>query len=253
MLQGADYNKTLCWNSNEGIIINPFYTSHEKEACFFSTKSTQLAIQLYITSVEIGIQEIGGYIKQGVGCFFLQFHNKDHYLPLLEKVYPNATYLIKLPFYQQNIYTQIASVVTKRKLSVSLQWDMLGNFTRKGNWYKDKKQDFHLHKDFLNQPYSSLYIDSCLFQESGAKMIWQIACFMSILLSYELPKNEFSKKLWLEVGVGTNYFFEIAKLQAFRWVFESVKKSLGLNLELLIVGVPSVRELTLFSTQKKSS
>jgi methylmalonyl-CoA mutase len=129
-----------------------------------------------------------------------------------------------------------------------VQIDPISNLAKDGNWHKNLDSDF----DILNtisiscQNINFLSIDGSLYQNAGANIVQQIAYTLAHANEYFNRVATISKPIVLHVAVGTNYFFEIAKLRSLRLLFDLVAKEYDHNLSCHILAIPTKRNKTLY-------
>ena len=90
-----------------------------------------------------------------------------------------------------------------------------------------------------------------LYQNAGANNIQQLAYGLAHANEYlnhfdNFPQNLKEKPLVFKVAVGPNYFFEIAKLRALRWLWQTLSAEYGLSMKCHIMAMPSKRNKTLY-------
>src|SRR5690606_11967622 len=101
-----------------------------------------------------------------------------------------------------------------------LQIDIIGNLARTGNWYFNLKEDHQILGGILNldSKASLLNIGLDLYQNAGANMVQQLAYALAHTNEYfnhfQTQLQQRQQVLTFQVAVGSNYFFEIAKLRA---------------------------------------
>jgi len=91
-----------------------------------------------------------------------------------------------------------------------------------------------------------LSINSALYQNAGANMVQQIAYTLAHANEYFNRVQNFNKEVTLQVAVGTNYFFEIAKLRALRLLFNTLAKEYHPEIRCHILATPTKRNKTLY-------
>ena len=77
-------------------------------------------------------------------------------------------------------------------------------------------------------------------------MVQQVAYTIAHINEYFNRIPSINQPITIEVSVGTNYFFEIAKLRALRLVFNSLAKEYNHNFDCHIVATPTKRNKTLY-------
>lgn len=131
-------------------------------------------------------------------------------------------------------------------LKGSISFDFLGNFARKGNWYSSIHEitnefSTHLSANAASE-LNSLTASNSYFQQSGANTVQQLGIALAHgveyfnLLNSNHPNKKIADNLQFHFGIGGNYFAEIAKLRAFRvlWnkvlsAFETSSKNVTIN------------------------
>src|SRR5690606_41593084 len=85
-------------------------------------------------------------------------------------------------------------------------------------------------------PYTTLFrstVNATTYQNAGANMIQQLAYTLAHTNEYLNRITGFNKNIAVEITVGGNYFFEIAKLRALRMLLNALadedRKSTRLN------------------------
>jgi methylmalonyl-CoA mutase len=77
-------------------------------------------------------------------------------------------------------------------------------------------------------------------------MVQQVAYTIAHINEYFNRIPSINQPITIEVSVGTNYFFEIAKLRALRLVFNSLAKEYNHHFDCHIVATPTKRNKTLY-------
>ena len=111
--------------------------------------------------------------------------------------------------------------------------DIIGNLAKSGNWHSNLKQDHEQIEQIVNNTSAlknKLSIDVSLYQNAGANITQQLAYTLAQANEYLNHFNgAIGDKIVFNVTVGTNYFFEIAKLRAFRTLWKSLLKEYDLS------------------------
>jgi len=130
--------------------------------------------------------------------------------------------------------------------------DIVGNLARTGNWFKNLKDD-HIHFETSVRVSHQLSVDVELYQNAGANMVQQLGYGMAHVSEYfnflndKISDKEKQQLLPIfKISVGTNYFFEIAKLRALRTLFRAVAEEFGFNTECHILAVPTKRNKSIY-------
>lgn len=238
LLKGADYNEQCVWKSYEQININPFYNAETTaDKYFFSDKNSEILLP---------VENSEDFIKNTDFQFFIcnEFPNFD-FFSLIEK--NNAHKLFFVPITSsKNI-----EIIEKQSFRKCLfGFDPIGNLSKTGNFFKNKQEDFSQWQT-LFQKQQAIFVDASFFAEAGATKIQQIAYVFGILSEYfNLLKTIDNQpvKIFVLFGQNPDFYLEIAKVRAFRWLFNSVFSSFQ-NIDLQIITQPSSRYISLFSEQ----
>jgi len=250
-LKGADYNNTLIWNSPEDINVKPFYHADDfNNKPFAQIKSNTWSISqtIFVFDVEKSNKKALKAIKDGLESIIFIIPNKEVSVErLLQNIDPSTIPLYFELQFLDPIYTKQLSCIS----GTTVLTDTIGNLAKSGNWFKNFQNDFELlHSIILTN--NTLSIDLSLYQNAGATMVQQLAYSLAhaneYLNSLEVTdgviKN--SVQFTFKVAVGTNYFFEIAKLRALRVLWTTVAAAYGVNENCKIIATPTKRNNTLY-------
>lgn len=252
-LKGADYNETLLWESPEGIKVKPFYHIDEFESSISATQKTEsfrITQDIFVHDVEKSIGRALETLNRGAES--IRFTIEDETIDvakLLEKLplETNSVYF-HLSFLSIDFVKTIDAIAKNRNMQIFVQIDPIGNLAKEGNWHTNLESDF----DILNtlsiscQNINFLSVDASLYQNAGANTVQQIAYTLAHANEYFNRIATISKPIVIQISVGTNYFFEIAKLRALRTLFQLLAKEYDHNLDCHILAVPTKRNKTLY-------
>lgn len=249
-LKGADYNETLVWESPEGIKVKPFYHIDENEVKIESPPSSGFRIiqNIYVYDVKKSNERALDSLKRGAESVRFTIENEVVSLESLMENLPkeNVTYYFNLLFLSSEFIKKIDAFANQNQYKIVILQDSVGQLAKDGNWYES------LEKDFLNlntissvsTPTVSCKID--LYQNAGANMVQQLAYAMAHVNEYFNRIEKTSSPITFEVAVGTNYFFEIAKLRALRLLFNALAKEYNHDFDCHIIVTPTKRNKTLY-------
>lgn len=253
-LKGADYNKTLIWKTNEGIDVKPFYHPDEFVSLpdISGTKASKFKIcqTIFVSDPKRSNVKAQDSIKRGAESLqFIIPNNNIDLDDLLKKIDLN---LVPVYFDLQFLSGSFIDQICKLPLShgIHLNIDILGNLANTGNWFLDKKEDHLILERILASSgsiKSTLSVDVSLYQNAGANIVQQLAYSLAHANEYlNYYGNKITNQITFIVSVGTNYFFEIAKLRALRTLWKSLANEYNVNQECHIFAVPSHRNKTLY-------
>ncbi len=255
-LKGADYNETLIWKTNEGIDVKPFYHADAVNSNFQTPKTKATAWKIcktiFVADTRLSNQKAHDAIQRGADSIkFIIPSNAVAMENVLKDIDLSATriYLdiqfldadyvkhIKLNFPTNNIY---------------ITTDIIGNLARTGNWHSTLKEDHRQFETILNNT-NRISIDLSLYQNAGATIVQQLAYTLAHTNEYlnhikdtNLNDIKPSLQITFNVSVGTNYFFEIAKLRALRLLWSTLASEYELNSDCDVFVNPTKRNKTLY-------
>lgn len=255
-LKGADYNETLIWKTDEGIHVKPFYHADEYEHLpdVSVTKATEWEIcqTIFVANTEKSNLKAVNAIERGAESikFILPSETivvKDLLVNInLAKV----TIFLECQFLSAEFVKQFLFIPSNE--NIHIQTDIIGNLARTGNWYENLKSD-HSQFEAIVKNTNTFAVNLGLYQNAGAHMVQQLAYALSHVNEYLnyfdavlSDEEKQSLKVIFNVSVGTNYFFEIAKLRALRDLWRTLAKAYGYAIECSIFVTPTKRNKTLF-------
>ena len=247
-LKGADYNETLLWHTDEGITVKPFYTKEDRSDIKIKLpkKGYTICQTIFIDDEKIANGLALNALKRGATS--IQFKATKPFDPkTLLKGFPGKTPLyFKLSFLDANFKTKLADFCDKE--NTYLQTDIIGNLAETGNWFVNLKEDHNQLEKIVSTANNCLSVSADLYQNAGANCSQQLAYALAHANEYlNHFGSEIAEKIHFQFAVGSNYFFEIAKLRAFRILWESLLNEYGIqNSEAHIFTQPSLRNKTIY-------
>ena len=255
-LKGADYNETLVWESLEGINVKPFY--HQEDLnnipSFSLPKdhSWSLGQSIYVGDTQKANKKAVEIQEKGVESLIFTIPNEETDFEALfagidlEKVelYFNFEFLALEPL------KKLVNFFKNKKAKAHSNIDIIGHLAKDGNWFHNLEKDHDLLTELASlgtSDVSIIGVDLTLYQNSGANMVQQLAYGLAHANEY---LNHFvtssALPITFKVAVGSNYFFEIAKIKALRWLWNSLAAEYGIKSDCTILAVPSKRNKTLY-------
>ncbi len=261
-LKGADYNENLIWESPEGIKVKPFYHSDENgDRIYFSQPlgtSWKITQHIYAKNATMANAKALEALRKGAESLLFTVASEEIKIERLLKDIPLEATVIHFEFqflsvqYIQGLFNFIGNKTHRIHLNI----DLIGHLAKSGNWFHNLKKDHEILEEVFSQNHANnfnniLAVDASLYQNAGANMIQQLAYALSHANEY---LNHFTKDaasntiqgITFKMAVGTNYFFEIAKLRAMRLLWKTLASEYNLDLECHILALPSKRNKTLY-------
>jgi len=253
-LKGADYNETLVWNSPEDIKVKPFYHADEAQKPLpANTKVSEFKIcqDIFVHDLEKSIYRANDSIKRGAESIRFTIENEETDVVRLLQNLPleDITVYFSLQFLSIDFVKKIDQEAGFKNARIFCLLDPVGQLAADGNWFKTMQKDNFETLNVLStelKNISFISVNLGLFQNSGANIVQQIAYTLSHLTEYLNRVPNIQKPIVIEVAVGTNYFFEIAKLRALRILFNIVAKEFGHTNDCHILAMPTKRNKTLY-------
>jgi methylmalonyl-CoA mutase len=253
-LKGADYNDTLIWNSPENIKVKPFYHQDDLQDILpINTKTTEFKIcqNIFVYDLEKSIERAIESIARGAES--IRFSIEDETIDvakLLEKLpLESITIYFNLDFISIDFVSKIEVIAKKRNAKIYCNLDPIGHLAKEGNWFKTKEKNNFETLNSLSKIVSKssiISIDGALYQNAGANMVQQIAYSLAHANEYLNRISIINQPIVFQISVGTNYFFEIAKLRALRILFNLIAKEYNPNLECHLLVSPTKRNKTIY-------
>jgi len=257
-LKGADYNDTLVWESNEGIKVKPFYHQDEYEPVEISKVKDEVAI---CQSIFISDEETANFLAKDAlqrGATSIQFEaNKPFDIDKLLDLFvipAKAGIHFKLNFLSESFISDLIEKTSNQNIFLNI--DLIGNLAKSGNWFHNKDEDFRILNNLVSkasQNTSVFSIDASLYQNAGANTVQQIAYalahaneYLNYLNGSTVTLSAVERSFEFHFAVGSNYFFEISKLRAFRYLWSLLCKEYNVEIEPHIFVQPSLRNKTLY-------
>lgn len=256
-LKGADFQKRLVWKTDEGFNVNPFYRAQDIQGFpaqenlpgqFPYVRSTREANVWYVRQ-EINVKDFKeanakakNLIQRGVTSLGFRLPKNEltaqNLAILLEGIAPDKVEL--------NFSTCISRTVDLAKLVVqyiqsrnlnvmecfgSIEFDPFRKILKKGI---DEPQWLDKAEEMVNitaplPRYRALTITGNRMNDAGAYIYQELGYSLSYgnqvlggLIQRGVDPQLAAKKIKFQFGVGSNYFMEIAKFRAARWLWAEI-------------------------------
>ena len=169
---------------------------------------------------------------------------------LLEKLpLKEITIYFHFHFISIDLVKKMDSIAKENEATIYCLLDPIGQLAKDGNWFKTKEKNNFQTLEILTKETSAvsiLSINSSLYQNAGANMVQQIAYSLAHANEYFNQIADIKKPMVFQISVGSNYFFEIAKLRALRILFQIIAKEYQHNLDCHLVVSPTKRNKTIY-------
>lgn len=261
-LKGAPFDKKLIWRSKEGIDVRPFYRAEDIEG--MTTKDVLPGVYPYVRGTkadnhwlirqEVGVtgdlKEVNEKLKRiftlginAVGLHFTdEYVNADSVAKVLDGVDVSA---VELNFYscrKHAVEMAEAVVAAYRQMGAdlstvkgSINYNPFRHLLAKGNrWAEWKETGVALLKaieplsrftcitvqslDFVN---AGAYI----YQELGYALAAGADLMVQLGEAAQISPAKVAERMRFDMGVSSNFFMEIAKFRAMRWLWALIVKA----------------------------
>lgn len=211
-LKGLEYNETLVWGTNDQINVKPLYTKDDVDYSAVqplpkSSKDWKI------------ISKYTGNKNQDYSFLYGYLINQNQIDSSLEL--PNYLDL----FIKYNETSDLKSLENLPNLKY-LDLDIYGYLAQNGLWQNDsEKASKELVKEALalKNFEKVISIQGDVYQNAGANHVQQIAITLAHAVEYlENFGTDIADKIYFKFAVGSNYFFEVAKLRAFRFLWKMI-------------------------------
>ena len=257
-LKGADYNETLIWESPEGIKVRPFYNAEDLQGEPVNIpkkkKGWTIGEALYVANGSKTNASAKLCLQKGTESLLFSIPSTNIVISdLLAGILSEAHSLhFSLKFLSTGYLSDLIAHLGASSAQAYLHLDPIGNLARSGNWHTNQREDLQKLAESIKagqklEKINVLGIDLSLYQNAGANIVQQLAYalghaneYLTLLEPKTLGCPAFT------VAIGTNYFFEIAKLRALRLLWATLATEYGLSEDCHILAIPSRRNKTLY-------
>ncbi len=280
-LKGADYAKKLIWKTIEGFDLKPYYRYEDlKPINYLDTQPGEFPYSRGINKsgndwfirqdIEVSNpveanKKAREILMKGVTSIGFVFRDDtkldDAFLSqLLKGIDPGS---IELNFSAWHSSVRILDFLLKQKgiSEGSVDFAPIGRLTLKGNFKKTADHSYNRATELIQKAASSklkvLSVHGDNFRNAGSSVVHEIAFTLSIGAEYlteltnkGLSVDEIAGKMKFHFYIGSNYFMEIAKLRAARYLWANIVDSFGVrnkeNAKMHIHSTTSIWNKTLY-------
>ncbi|MGY5850988.1 methylmalonyl-CoA mutase subunit beta [Salegentibacter sp. F14] len=260
-LKGADYNEKLIFKSRDGIAIKPFYTAEDIGEAVHLESPAQWNIceKIYVSSALEANKKAKAALEKGAESIWFELPSQEISVEtLLDQIDLESVLLyIKTEFLSEEFFNRLRGFLKDKASQVYLQTDIIGKLARTGNWFFNLKEDHRVFDRIHSKSEgisSVVSINTDLYQNAGANIPQQLAYALAHVNEYlnhmgETALSSSIKSKFLPqflVASGGDYFFEIAKIRALRWLYSTLAREYDLPGDCHILAQPTKRNKTLY-------
>lgn len=263
-LKGADFEKRLVWKTNEGFNVNPFYrvedikdlkTTESLPGNFPYVRGTQIHNDWYVRQ-DMNVKDFQEANKKALDLLNKGITSLGFVIPreavkaenialLLEGILPEC---IELNFKTCSRFAlTLVKILTEyfrqkgfdpKKLNVSVNLDLVGTILRKGvsfeDWTTQVKEAVEATKEFPR--FRVLGVNAFLFNNAGSYITQELGYalawaneLMKRLTEQGVDASLAASSIKFNWGISSNYFMEIAKFRAARWLWAEITNAYGVS------------------------
>lgn len=261
-LKGVDYEKKLVWKSPEDISVRPYYRSEHLEQLGYLNshpgefpytrgygkygnkwdiredilvKQPEEANRKALRVLEKGATALGFIIKKGA------VKTSGDLEKLLDGIGLEKTSINFLSGTETpKLVSLFAEIVEKRKTEAgkvtgSANFDPFGYLTNNGKYITNREQDINDAAGLIENygkrfhSFRLIGVNGISFCNAGASAVMELAFslatgneYLSVLTGMGLPVDPVAQNIQFNLGSGSNYFMEIAKLRAARMLWARI-------------------------------
>lgn len=247
-LKGKDFDTTLRWHTPEGFAVEPYYTVEDvSEDPLAAVQTAQQKKLGWLTrpvveyeNEQVTNAKMRSLLQKGADALTLDLRSVSLESVDLMKLL-NGLKLSDTPiFFQTN--GQTAELL--RSLQSFIAYQMKGGLADDG--LSEWMTTGHLSETYFDElaalctdvkdspHFKTICAGSHVFHNAGAHAVQELAFTLASAVTYVdkltdagLSADEVFAKLYFSVSVGTNYFMEIAKLRALRYLWYRVQTGWG--------------------------
>lgn len=256
-LKGAPFEKKLVWKTGEGFNVNPFYRAEDIEGLNTTTSlpgqfpyvrgtkkdnDWKVRQNIEVTCFKGANEKALDLLNKGVTSlgFVIQSEdvNAENIAALLNGIYPECVELNFKTCHRkaEKLINILADYLKAQNADLtkcfgSVNYDPFKRMLVKGktndNWVADAVAVFNAGKALPS--YKVLAVNAFFFNNAGSYITQELGYALSWgdeilakLTEAGCRADEVAKKIKFNFGIGSNYFMEIAKFRAARWLWAEI-------------------------------
>lgn len=249
-LAGADYNDTLVWESPEGIKVKPFYHRDEDQSLMSADtrqESFRICQEIFVFDVAKSALRAKDVVNRGAESIRFIIEDAQTDIEALIKGLPeNLTLFFELKFLSAEFTTKLQKALSSRSFRWFADTDPIGHFAKSGNWYTTEPTDNLEVLQLVAKNTNAISVNAALYHNAGANIVQQLAYSLAHVNEYFNKFESIDQPILIKMAVGSNYFFEIAKLRAMRTLFITLAAEYNHKLSCHLLVSPGKRNKTLY-------
>ena len=259
-LKGADYDKKLVWHTIEGFNVRPYYRAENLEGLDYLesnpgekpyTRGHQKGGNEWEVRQDIHVPDMAeanrialDAVERGataLGLCAKQVSSVDDLAVLLKGIYINA---VSINFMCSQDYLQLLKLYVEyarregydtKELRGSTDFDPFRYALRHGQFHRGEEGDMQMARQLVDYAHEELpgfrvlTVNSVVLHNAGANIVQELGFGLAAanelvarLTDMGCKMEHVGRSIVLNVGVGSTYFMEIAKIRAARLLWSKI-------------------------------
>lgn len=255
-LKKLGHSNITSYNSKENIKIKPFYTSDDlnnlKNVDSNYPDSWTICQNISADNSSVANIKALELINKGAESInFIIQNNSIRFKDLLKNIdIEKIELFFKIEFHSNSFLKSLNDIIKSSSTSFNISFDPIGSFAKTGGWKSSMNEDLDKLNNnikILEKFNNVIIVNSGLYQNSGANIFEEIAFTLGHANEYLNHFNgKCANKIAFNISMGSNYFFEIAKLKALRFLWSKITKEYNNEINFPhIIAKPSKRNKTI--------
>jgi len=258
-LGGKDYNDTLIWESPEGIAVKPFYSAssqkHQGYVIPNMPRNWQTIVAVFVDDPAVARHLVKTALEQGAKGLYIQANSPFDCAKVFREIDLSQTRIYLRTSFLDSVFSKKSEAFFKKaKATLHHNIDPLFHLAHTGVWHTNCAADHQILGDLINdfEPEAQILgVHMDLYQNAGATITQQLGYALAHLHEaihclQSNGKKTGQLRVTFMVSLGTNYFFEIAKMRALRLLVNRLGKTINLKISCHVLAMPSKRYSTIY-------
>ena len=259
-LKGADYEKKLIWKTDEGFDVKPYYRSENLEGleylqslpgepCFVRgnkkiNNNWMIRQDIPVTDVDEANRIALDAVRKGADSLNLcaveiaSYKQMNRLLSNIDLLKTNINFMSSRSYpltLELFIYEVNFRKIEAGKIFGSMNFDPISYLLLHGDFYISKENNFEEAEYLLKTvekklpEFKAFTINGHYLREAGSTIVQELAFSLASaneyffeLTSRGIPIDTVARNIILSLGIGSDYFLEIAKLRAVRLLWSKI-------------------------------
>ncbi len=246
-LKGADFNKRLVWKNLNDVEVQPFYTLEERKSTLPDSgwnESEAVNYRRILRHEKQKNQLAKKALEEGMTGVLFEVSSTDSIEELMQDLNPEefafsfALDGANIPFCESLVGYYESMSSDPKAIKGYVETPSIGRYLTEGT-LKESTLDAlaKTTKIFADYPHvKTLVVSGCEYLDSGANQVQEIAFTLNSLVhvAEEMKKRGLEEQIIFDnfhliLGIGSEYFLEIAKLRAFNTLAHLVAEKYGVK------------------------